>query len=160
MQPTNDLIVFYSHDPSKYDTMTWRHCFSNFSPHPLQVNDKVYSTSEHYFQSMKAKGTPREDEIRNAATPMRAAEMGRDRTYPLPENWDVMKEQYMLEALRAKFTQNNYCSEALLCTGNVYLEERTKNDGYWASGSDVAGGKGKNRLGYLLMQVRDELRNK
>ena len=32
----------------------------------------------------------------------------------------------------------------------------TANDDYWGDGGD---GSGKNRLGHLLMQVREELRN-
>ncbi|MFC2585604.1 MAG: NADAR domain-containing protein, partial [Corynebacterium matruchotii] len=43
----------------------------------------------------------------------------------------------------------------LLSTGDAYLIEHTKNDSYWADGGD---GSGKNRLGEVLMAVRDSLR--
>jgi ribA/ribD-fused uncharacterized protein len=62
----------------------------------------------------------------------------------------------MLRALRAKFNQHPYLRSQLLETGNAYLVERTMNDGYWADGGD---GSGRNRLGELLMQVREELRS-
>jgi len=35
------------------------------------------------------------------------------------------------------------------------LIEHTKNDSYWADGGD---GSGKNRLGQLLMELRNQLR--
>ncbi len=60
----------------------------------------------------------------------------------------------MLEALRAKFTQHPNLRAALLATGSARLVEHTANDAYWGDGGD---GHGKNRLGALLEQVRDEL---
>jgi ribA/ribD-fused uncharacterized protein len=61
----------------------------------------------------------------------------------------------MLEALRAKFTQHDDLLATLLATGTAMLVEHTANDDYWGDGGD---GSGKNRLGYLLMHVREELR--
>jgi N-glycosidase YbiA len=156
-----EVVAFYSHKPESYPAGSQHlHCFSNFSPHPVLINGVAYKTSEHRFQAAKATTPARAVEITLAPTPMDAARMGRDRGHPLREDWEQVKEQIMLDTLRAKFTQNDCCCEALLGTGDAYLEERTKNDGYWGSGTDEAGGTGKNRLGYLLMQVRDELRAK
>ena len=61
----------------------------------------------------------------------------------------------MLEAVRAKFTQHEDLRAILLGTGNAKLVEHTENDSYWGDGGD---GSGKNRLGQILMRVRDELR--
>lgn len=61
----------------------------------------------------------------------------------------------MLEALRAKFSQHSELKELLLSTGDAKLVEHTRSDSYWADGGD---GSEKNRLGQLLMQVRQELR--
>ncbi|MFR3747673.1 NADAR domain-containing protein [Streptococcus sp.] len=44
----------------------------------------------------------------------------------------------------------------MLATGDGILIEHTRNDDYWADGGD---GSGKNKLGLLLMQVREELKN-
>lgn len=41
-------------------------------------------------------------------------------------------------------------------TGNRELIEHTEKDRYWGDGGD---GSGKNRLGFLLMKLRDEFRN-
>jgi ribA/ribD-fused uncharacterized protein len=43
----------------------------------------------------------------------------------------------------------------LLGTGDAKLVEHTERDAYWGDGGD---GSGQNRLGQILMQVRDELR--
>ena len=40
--------------------------------------------------------------------------------------------------------------------GDAKLVEHTTNDSYWGDGGD---GRGRNMLGQLLMQVRDELRS-
>lgn len=60
----------------------------------------------------------------------------------------------MLEGLRAKFEQHPDLAARLLHSGDRLLVEHTRNDSYWGDGGD---GDGKNRLGHLLMQVRDEL---
>ena len=61
----------------------------------------------------------------------------------------------MLDALRAKFTQHEELKATLLGTGDAILVEHTANDSYWGDGGD---GSGKNRLGQLLMKLREELR--
>ena len=62
----------------------------------------------------------------------------------------------MRQALRAKFTQHPDLQKLLLDTGDAVLVEHTTNDNYWADGGD---GSGKNRLGLLLMELREQLRN-
>ncbi|HJZ58268.1 MAG TPA: NADAR family protein [Gemmataceae bacterium] len=132
-------------------------CFSNFSPHPVFLKGKRWPTSEHYFQAQKFAGEPDEEELRLARSPMVVARMGRSRKRPLRRDWEGVKEQVMLDALRAKFTQHEELREILLGTGDAELVEHTANDSYWADSGD---GSGQNRLGQLLMQVREELRGK
>ena len=69
-------------------------------------------------------------------------------------DWEEVKEQVMLKALRAKFSHHQDLREQLLATGNLHLAEASPCDYYWGTGKS---GKGKNRLGVLLMQVRSEL---
>lgn len=73
-----------------------------------------------------------------------------------PENWPEIKEGIMLIGLRAKFEQNEKLLEKLLETGNRILREHTPRDKYWGDGG--LKNTGKNRLGVLLMQVREEFR--
>jgi len=130
-------------------------CFSNFSRHSIFLAGKRWPTSEHFFQAMKFKGTEHEEAVRMCKKPSEAANMGRSRKLPLRQDWESVKDQVMLEAIRAKFTQHDDLKTILLGTGTAKLVEHTTNDSYWGDGGD---GSGKNRLGQLLMKVREELR--
>ena len=130
-------------------------CFSNFSRHSIFLKGKRWPTTEHYFQAQKFQGTEHEEAVRLCKTARDAANMGRSRKLPLRRDWEGVKDQVMLEAVRAKFTQHDDLKAILLGTGDAKLVEHTANDSYWGDGGD---GSGKNRLGQLLMQVRDELR--
>lgn len=68
-----------------------------------------------------------------------------------------MKDEVMLKAIRAKVEQHSEVKEMLLSTENAILVEHTENDYYWCDGGD---GSGKNRLGKILMKVRDEWNSK
>lgn len=128
--------------------------FSNFSPHPIKLKDRIWPTSEHYFQAQKFTGTEHEELVRQAASPMVAARMGRSRQRPLRPDWESVKENVMNEALCAKFSQHPELRSMLLETGDAVLIEHTKNDNYWGDGGD---GLGKNRLGLLLMELREKM---
>jgi GTP cyclohydrolase II len=129
---------------------------SNFSRHAVFICARVWPTVEHYYQAQKFVGTPHEEAIRRCETPtlakaratVLASEHQRD-------DWPTVKEAVMLEGLRAKFTQHPDLAARLLDSGARLLIEHTRNDAYWGDGGD---GTGRNRLGYLLMQVREELR--
>lgn len=143
-----NIIQFYrQNDPYGY--------FSNFSNHPITIKNKVWPTSEHYFQAMKFEGTPYEEELRKTASPGLVAKMGRDRSKPLRKDWEDIKDDVMMEALVAKFTQHADLKQKLLNTKDAVLVEHTYNDRYWADGGD---GTGKNMLGILLMMLRDNLK--
>lgn len=129
--------------------------FSNFSPHPVELNGRIWPTCEHYFQAQKFAGTEHEEAVRQAKSPMIAARMGRSRQRPLRGDWESVKDDIMREVLRSKFTQHPGLRSLLLHTDNAEIIEHTKNDGYWGDGGD---GIGKNRLGQLLMELRAQLR--
>ncbi len=130
-------------------------CFSNFAAYPIRIGGKVWPTSEHYFQAQKFEEERYREEIRRAKSPMIAARMGRDRKRPLRRDWESVKVAVMRDAVRAKFTQHDDIQEILLSTGDAKIVEHTTNDSYWGDGGD---GSGKNMLGQILMQVRDELK--
>lgn len=145
--PTPEPIYFYLVDEANGH-------YSNFSPHPIELDGKLWPTSEHYFQAQKFAGTPHEEAIRLAPTPKEAAAMGRDTSRPLRSDWESVKDDVMARALRAKFTQHASLREALLGTGTADLVEHSDKDAYWGDGGD---GLGKNRLGAILMTLRAEL---
>lgn len=129
--------------------------FSNFAPFPIEVKGKRWPTSEHYFQAQKFAGTERAEEIRKAKSPMVAARMGRSRKHRLRKDWESVKDNVMREGVLARFTQHADLRELLLSTGAAILVEHPENDSYWGDGGD---GSGRNRLGQILMEVRETLR--
>ena len=64
-------------------------------------------------------------------------------------------ERPLRSRLRWLLTQHDDLKAILLGTGDAKLVEHTENDTYWGDGGD---GSGKNRLGQILMQVREEFR--
>ena len=129
--------------------------FSNFSPHPIELDGTTWPTSEHFFQAQKFADGAHQEAIRNAKGAMVAARMGRDRSNKIKDDWEQIKIEVMTRAVRAKFTQHADLRAMLLGTGDATLVEHTRNDAYWGDGGD---GSGKNMLGQILMRIRDELR--
>eukprot|EP00359_Climacostomum_virens_P008708 CAMPEP_0204900632 /NCGR_PEP_ID=MMETSP1397-20131031/2589_1 /ASSEMBLY_ACC=CAM_ASM_000891 /TAXON_ID=49980 /ORGANISM="Climacostomum Climacostomum virens, Strain Stock W-24" /LENGTH=91 /DNA_ID=CAMNT_0052068815 /DNA_START=171 /DNA_END=443 /DNA_ORIENTATION=- len=88
---------------------------------------------------MKYEGQPREEDIRNIGSPAEAALMGRDRSFPLPANWNDIKYGIMRDAVSAKFSQHADLKQQLLETGNRSIVEHTANDSLWGDGGDGSG---------------------
>jgi N-glycosidase YbiA len=130
--------------------------FSNFASYKVKLDNITWETSEHYFQANKFIGTKYYTKVRNAKGPMAAANIGRDRSLPLRRDWENVKENIMYIVLKAKFSQHATLRALLLSTGDRMLVEHTANDIYWGDGGGP--GKGKNRLGKLLMRLREEFR--
>jgi ribA/ribD-fused uncharacterized protein len=147
MKNTQQILFYRQNDPFGE--------FSNFSAHPFELKGKVWPTSEHYFQAQKFAGSEHEESVRLAPSPSISARLGRSRALPLRADWEVVKDDVMREALRAKFAQHPKLKSLLLATGNAELIEHTEKDRYWGDGGD---GSGKNRLGQLLMELRTQLR--
>src|SRR6476469_8628013 len=80
--------------------------FSNFAAFPIRLKDVEWPTAEHYFQAQKFAGTPHEEAVRLADSPMTAAKMGRERSRPLRADWDSVKDDIMREAVLAKIEQH------------------------------------------------------
>jgi ribA/ribD-fused uncharacterized protein len=62
----------------------------------------------------------------------------------------------MMIALRAKFDQYPELKQLLLSTVGNSIVEHTENDSYWGDGGD---GSGLNRLGILLVELRENYLN-
>ena len=121
------------------------------------IDNQCWPTTEHYFQAQKFIGTPYEGAIRQLSFPREAFDFSRkpEVSYWQRTDWGEVKDDVMYKALLAKFRQHEKLLKLLLGTENRKLVEHTKNDSYWGDGGD---GTGKNRLGELLMKVRQTLR--
>jgi len=130
--------------------------FSNFAAYPIKLGKKRWPTTEHYFQAKKFTDKKQQEDIRKAKTPMIAARLGRDRKkHKIRRGWNSEKVAVMREAIYAKFTQHEELRELLLSTGDAEIVEHTSNDNYWGDGGDS---RGKNMLGSILMEIREQLR--
>ena len=129
--------------------------FSNFAHYPFELEGRLWPTSEHYFQAQKFAGTPHEEAIRLARKPNNAARMGRQRSRPLRPDWEQVKDDVMRKAVWAKFTTHPELKALLLSTGEQELVENAPGDYYWGCGKD---GSGRNMLGRILMETRQQLR--
>jgi len=118
------------------------------------LQEKEYPTVEHWFQSQKFTTPELQEKIRLSSSPAQAKKLGRTRDSTFKSNWDAVKEEILFEGLKAKFTQNSVLRGLLLKTYSEELIEQSPWDSYWGSGRT---GKGKNRMGYLLMKLRSEL---
>lgn len=128
---------------------------SNFYPAPFTLKGVTWPTVEHWFQAQKFPSDPAYQEtIRCTPSPATAKRLGRTRSRPLRPDWEQVKEAIMASGLEAKFTQNSDLGAALLATGNRTLIEKAHWDSYWGSGPR---GHGKNRMGALLVSLRDRL---
>lgn len=139
-------IYFFDRNDKYYE-------LSNFAGFGFELNGHHWRTMEHYFQAMKFEGTSQFEKILNCGSPKQAKDLGQSRAIAIRPDWDVVKEQIMLAGLKAKF-ENAELKTLLLGTGKKILIENSPYDSYWGIGPN---GKGKNRLGHLLMQVRKEV---
>jgi ribA/ribD-fused uncharacterized protein len=125
---------------------------SNFFPALVIHRGTHFSSVEHAYQAAKTDSMTERATIQRAETPAIAKRLGRKVT--LRPAWDAEKEQVMLECLREKFKDPDLRAR-LIGTGDAKLVEGNYwGDTYWG----VCRGSGQNRLGVLLMRVRDEVR--
>ena len=110
---------------------------------------------EHYFQAMKFHDDNHREKIRRCSKPKAAKALGMSRHVPLRADWEDVKDEIMLQAVRCKFVTHDKPRALLLSTGDADIAENAPMDAYWGVGPD---GQGLNMLGKILMQVRAELR--
>lgn len=148
---------------------------------PIIYQRKPYPTAEHLFHSLKYMypgANPRyleyAERIRNVNTPYQAKILGKQLHYT-KYAWqrnlsnviksysdvklnsvelDNRRYQIMYIAIKSKMEQNEHCQNVLLATGNNYIVKLGHD--YWGINPD---GSGQNKIGEILMIVRNELRS-
>ena len=131
---------------------------SNFYWNEIEHEGIVYPTNEHFFQAMKTLDNNERRQIANCLTPGQAKRMGR--RVALRSDWESVKEDVMLLGLCLKFADEQL-ADWLLETGDEELVEGTTwHDNEWGncSCSKCINIEGKNKLGKLLMRVRDMIK--
>lgn len=129
---------------------------SNFFPAEVEFEGLIFPTVEHAYQAAKTVDMMERRAIREAQKAGQAKRMG-DHVTKRP-NWESIKERVMLQLLSKKFAYPAL-AEALLETGSAQLVEGNKRgDRFY--GAELVDGRwfGLNKLGSLLMEVRNDLR--
>lgn len=125
---------------------------SNFYPAPVVYELIEYPTSEHAYQAAKTLDIIQRQNVADQPTPALAKRYGKAVT--MRPNWDEIKVKVMQEIVYAKFTQNENLGNMLVITDDaILIEGNTWGDTFWG----VCGGVGENKLGNILMDVRDRL---
>lgn len=111
-------------------------------------------TLEHRFQAAKTTDPVSVAAILAAPTASRAKRMGRN--CKLRDDWETIKLSVMRTLVHAKF-QEPRLRAMLEATGDAeLLEGNSWNDTFW--GVNFRTGHGKNHLGKILMEVREDNR--
>jgi ribA/ribD-fused uncharacterized protein len=129
---------------------------SNLFKRPIRYDDRQFTCSETAYQFGKPVRSEVAEWLVSAPAPhLCAAAAHALLSFDITPNWNKVKVDRMRGILKEKFTQHKDLQEMLLETGNSLLIEESKTDAFWGIGKK---GNGKNMLGVLLMEVRDEIR--
>lgn len=130
---------------------------SNFYAHPMMVPFRgVFvkcPTLEHPYQALKTLDTAEQLRVLSAAGPGKAKRLGK--TLTMRPDWELVKVPVMLNLLRIKFADPHMKQLLLNTKDAILIEGNWWGDKFWG----VCKGEGRNMLGTLLMNVREELRN-
>lgn len=130
---------------------------SNFYMCPVMWNKMMFPSSEHAYMASKTDDSAIHQHILSLKKAQEARDFGQ--TFPLRPQWENVKYRYMKEVVKDKFTRNTHLAIKLLETGDAKLiEGGTWHDQYWGiCNCPKHQGEGKNALGQILMEIREEL---
>jgi ribA/ribD-fused uncharacterized protein len=152
-EAVNKEIRFYRANEKPYGA------FSNLYRSVIRLEDREFPTAEHAYQAGKPVKEKVREWILNAPSPALVAMAAHGLyTWDIVPNWSRIKVDRMRQVLRAKFTQHEELRALLLSTGNARLVEAGRTDNPVNREWGEVNGKGGNRLGVLLMELRTELR--
>lgn len=174
MKPINvneKIIAFHSEDEKPYG------CFSNWYKRDFCVIDPdddpdqepvTYNCMEQYMMHQKALlfgDQETADKIMEATDPGEIKALGRQVKNFNSKVWDGYKIMIVKSGLWNKFVQHPDLADILLSTGDAILAEGAAGDKIWGTGlnnknteaTPVSEWPGQNNLGWLLMQVRDDI---
>lgn len=175
MESTSKVKAIYRVTDTHIYGFFEKHRFlSNYHMHSIEYEDIVYPSTENAYQAAKTLNV--EERLKIAAlTPNQSKSAGRAVSlradwlnplplaiygtsvapYPYEEGLIIqVRDKIMYDLNVIKFS-NPYLRNLLLETGEKYLEETNWwRDDYWG----VFEGNGLNKLGRILMKIRDEIK--
>ena len=146
------------------------HPFSNFNACQIEIDDKVYPTSEHYIQEQKAltfNQVSLAQKIYEAESPYECKKLSKDISNFQYPKWKEVAPAIVERAITAKVNQSELFKEALVSTGLKKIGEATR-DTMWGTGYTLNDEKMNkletknwskdNLMGVLLESVRDKIK--
>jgi ribA/ribD-fused uncharacterized protein len=118
---------------------------------PLWFLGQKYETVEHAYQASKTNNGDERENIRRAFTAKQAQELGSK--VRLRSGWETERLTLMKFLIKTKF-KDSFLARKLLATGDaIIIMKNDYGDDFWGQATD----KGKNHLGEILMDVRQEI---
>lgn len=149
-----DEIRFYRANEKPYGV------FSNLHRREMEFEGRSFATAEHAYQAGKARKEAVKEWILAAPSPSLVAMAAHGLYYwDIVPGWSKNKFNRMKDVLRAKYTQHEDLRSLLLSTEGKRLIESTTVDNEVNRTWGEVNGKGKNMLGELLMEIRQELKD-
>lgn len=129
---------------------------SNFYPASIILDDGItYPTSEHAYQAWKSPDLAVRRRVAAEPTPGGAKRIGKTLATSIPL-WDSVKYAVMFYIVTEKFRQNMTLAQWLIATGDEFLVEGNRwGDVYWGVDLRRSDAPGQNKLGEILMRVRN-----
>lgn len=149
---TSKEICFYRASEKPYGA------FSNLYRREIIFEGQAFATPEHAYQAGKARKPEVRAWLMAAPSPALLAMAAHGLYYwDVTPGWSKIKFDRMRSVLREKFTQHPDLCELLVSTGDARLVESATVDNSVNRLWGEVNGVGKNMLGLMLMEVRDEL---
>lgn len=156
--------------------------FSSHYVREFVVNGNKFSCVEQFMMAQKAlifRDFETFNKIMNASDPAEMKRLGAEVKGFNKTRWAAVREKVVKRAVYAKFSQNWDLKKMLLETGDALIAESNPTDKVWGIGfcksyseeveidgvvktlnvEDVKEKWGENKLGKILMEVREELKN-
>jgi len=130
---------------------------SNFWFARFVLDGVSYPTVEHAYQAAKAINPLERAMILACDSPGSAKRYGSK--VKLVPGWETIKEPVMRLFVGQKFKQNPELADKLYATGGTLIIEGNRwHDTFWGKcNCNSHGGVGENRMGKILMDLREEL---
>jgi ribA/ribD-fused uncharacterized protein len=141
---TDNEVFFYENE---------YYCLSNFSSFAVEEHNIVYQTSEHLYHCKKFTDPGIIQEILQTRSAHDAQLVAIRNKTSVRADWSDVKLRIMKEILILKMNQHPYVKKKLLQTGKRQIIENSWRDDFWGWGEHK---DGKNMLGTLWMEIRDE----
>lgn len=133
--------------------------FSNLFVRDFLFEGRLFPTAEHAYQAGKAARQNVREWILSAPSPSLVAMAAHGLyTWDIVSDWSKIKGERMQKVLYAKFAQHDDLRELLLSTGSARIVEAGRTDNAVNREWGEVNGRGQNRLGVLLMELRYEFR--